>query len=712
MEQFTNMLWADMMAFSQRHPLYNFVPKLAIAVGFLYCLAAHGDELRAMGRGLLELRPLSRLRERIAPRCAAAAWCAAAARLREAFKPLWRPMLHGFLFCVLLIGSLLAAANYFDFARFRYGAYLNAYEFYHYYLGSKYAPELGYTRLYAASLIADQETGMKWNDSRKQIRNLDTGRYVASDAVLRDAEEYKAHFSEHRWEEWKKDIRWFKSKLITGRWNNVLRDKGYNPSPVWSMVVGGALTNQISTDSERGMLFLALLDLFLIGAAFLCVCWAFGPRAGLFMIMLIGTHYMMRFSHMKGALLRTDFAMCLVMAICMLKKNRYATAGALMAYSVLARIFPAILLFGLGAKLFWEMGRLARAAVDRMVSRYGFGGAFWARTALIAAPLIAAAAILSGITGEILPALTAWLDMGIPVEPRTLAIALFIPMLVGVALCAAAVWGWWKGLMNTRYLRFFGAFAATVLILVGASIAHFGGTELWEDFGSKIGRHNRDISPWRVGFKYIFIAHWRDDLSFRQGVGELRDYLLGRDQEQKTAAARQRGMQDVLRKLAPVIRSAIYRENQGLWWSIQAIVLFLCLIAVKGLKDHQALAFSFAPFFFMTAPTYYYYIMLAAPLILFTSELERPTRALGLAWMFFTAMAGYYFYAMWRQEYATYYWLSWMNCVLAVYIILLGMGETFYFSRRVEMPSPMPPDKGVAQTPASPVASEEENAPA
>lgn len=683
MEQVMSEFWAELIAFSQQRPLHYFVPQGAIVLAAIYCLIAHGGKLGALGGRVLCWRPLARLRTR----CGAAAWCAKAAQWRAALKPMWRPMLHGFLFCVMLILSLLAAANYFDFGRWRHNAYLNAYEFYHYYLGSKYTPELGYTRLYAASLVADQETGMKWNDSRKHIRNLDTGRYIPAEAVLRDAEEYKKYFSQPRWEEWKKDIRWFKSKLITSRWNGVLRDKGYNPSPVWSMVTGAVFTNQISTDSEWGMTFLAVLDLILIGAAFLCVCWAFGPRAGLFMIMLLGTHYMMRFSHMKGALLRTDFAMCLVMAICMLKKNRHATAGALMAYSVLARIFPAVLLFGIGGKLFWEMGRLAHAAVERMIARYGLGGAFWARAGLIALPLAVASAILSGLAGTLLPVVTAWLDMGIPVAPRVLAIALFLPTLIGVTLCTAAAWGLWKGLMNTRYVRFFMAFAITAALLVGASIAHYGGTELWQDFGSKIGRHNRDISPWRVGFKYIFIGKFRDDFSFKQGTGELRDYLFGWNQEQKTAAQRERGMQEVLRKWAPFTRSAIYGEKQALWWSIQALVLFVCLIAVKGLKDDQALAFSFVPLFFMTSPTYYYYILLLAPLLLFTPELERPTRALGLAWMFFTAMAGYYFYAMWRQEFATYYWLSWMNCALAVYIILLALLETFYFSRYAAAPS-------------------------
>ena len=61
---------------------------------------------------------------------------------------------RGFLFAVLAASALLAVENYRATNYYRYGTYLNAYEFFHYYLGSKYQGELGSTRLYAAALIA------------------------------------------------------------------------------------------------------------------------------------------------------------------------------------------------------------------------------------------------------------------------------------------------------------------------------------------------------------------------------------------------------------------------------------------------------------------------------------------------------------------------------------------------------------------------------
>ena len=44
--------------------------------------------------------------------------------------------------------------------------------------------------------------------------------------------------------------------------------------------------------------------------------------------------------------------------------------------------------------------------------------------------------------------------------------------------------------------------------------------------------------------------------------------------------------------------------------------------------------------------------------------------------MFFTAMSGYWFYALWRQGYGTYYWLSVQVMVMCLYMVMLGWRES------------------------------------
>ena len=598
---------------SQMNPLYYLLPKMAMVIILVYCLIAQRRRLGWVLSLLGKVSPLSRLRERLA-----------------GIGPIFSAAVHGFLLACLAAMTLFAAGNYLDWGHFRNGGYLNAYEFYHYYLGTKYAREIGYTNLYAASLVADDETGLKFSNDKKSIRNLATGGYIAVSEILNTREQYKARFSPERWNEWVKDVGWFKKALSTGRWNGVLRDKGYNASPVWSTLVGGLLTNRISTDSPAGMAFLSVIDLFLIGLAFGGVVWAFGPRAALLMLLLLGTHYMMHFSHMKGALMRTDFAVALILAVCLVKKEHYAMAGVCVAYSFLARVFPGVFLFGLGAKLFWELTPVVGRAARAFHARYGETKPFLKGLAVLLGVHAAAAGILATVFVNLPASFLMKFPFGLPV-PWTVRLFLLLPgAFAGLLLGTCALWGLWKGLVPTRYLRFFCAFAAAVALLTGASLAYSGGTYLWQDFGSKIGRHNQDISGWRIGFKYIFMAN-----SSRASNGEkppapwcsdpAPEAKDGSDKAPAKKLTEAQQTKAVLKVFQPKLKSALYRDHQRLWWLILAAALGVCLLAAKGLKDWQALTFSFVPMFFLVAPTYYYFIILLVPMLFFAADLERPT---------------------------------------------------------------------------------------
>ena len=49
------------------------------------------------------------------------------------------------------------ALSWWNLGRFHFNPFIHYYEFYHYYLGAKYAPELGYTRLYECTVAAEDE---------------------------------------------------------------------------------------------------------------------------------------------------------------------------------------------------------------------------------------------------------------------------------------------------------------------------------------------------------------------------------------------------------------------------------------------------------------------------------------------------------------------------------------------------------------------------
>lgn len=260
-----------------------------------------------------------------------------------------------------LLGTTLAGGYCYSHDGWTTRRYLNAYEFFHYYLGSKYAKELGYSDLYESALIALKESGRK--DLPPTVRDLAAARAVPSAQVLPKADQLKAKFSPERWEAFKQDVNFFRGSFRgTKGFNKMMNDKGYNPAPMWTMV-GGTLSNLVPTSSPRGMMALALIDVGYMLLAAGCVFWAFGPRTTLLIALVLFTQYVTSHTHMKAAFMRMDWIMCLVMAACFLKKDYWKTAGFLLGWAACSRIFPAVFAFGIGAKLVLDL------LLDRKLNR-------------------------------------------------------------------------------------------------------------------------------------------------------------------------------------------------------------------------------------------------------------------------------------------------------------------------------------------------------
>jgi len=275
----------------------------------------------------------------------------------------------------LLVGlglaALLAVATYVDFGVFRYGSYLNEWDFYHYYMGSKYAPEVGYTNLYGATLAADREAGLRYHHPRGEIRDLATSQICDVESVTAEANRYRGCFHEARWREFVADITWFKMQLPENRWSLILVDHGYNGTPAWSFVVGGLFTRHLAVQNPVSRWLMLLLDPLLLVGASLAVAWAFGTRAALLTVVFVGTHYLLSWGHLKGALLRTDFALCSLLAVCLVKKGRYKIAGVLLGWAILSRVFPAFLLLGPAVLLahgYWRTRRFDRQLASLFVA--------------------------------------------------------------------------------------------------------------------------------------------------------------------------------------------------------------------------------------------------------------------------------------------------------------------------------------------------------
>lgn len=245
--------------------------------------------------------------------------------------------------------------------------YFNAYEFFHYHVGAKYFPELGYTRLYDAAVLVDRETG--YVPRTREIANLSAHlggtEYKRRGQVFGEEQAIRAPFDEARWREFVGDVSFFRDELGAAMWEELLRDKGYNPTPVWTLV-GRRLAEAFPPTSRAALAPLVALDVLLLLATLGLIVWAFGLRAALFAAGFYLAHYCTSHAHFRAAFLRLDWLFALVASLCFARRKHPAWSGAFLAWSALLRIFPAVFALGPVALLVAGTGE-GRAQARRFV---------------------------------------------------------------------------------------------------------------------------------------------------------------------------------------------------------------------------------------------------------------------------------------------------------------------------------------------------------
>lgn len=216
-------------------------------------------------------------------------------------------------------------------------------EQFHYQLGSKYAPELGYDGLYAASLAAQRER-VPARRLPARIRDLRNNRIARTADLEPHVREVKARFSAERWERFADDHERFVRANPPAYVDAWRRDLGYNPTPAWTFVARAV--NAHVPLGRASLVAFSALDVLLLAAAFGAVFHTFGARIGCASLVLFGLGYAGRYAWIGGAFLRLDWLAAAVVGTCLLERGRPAAAGALFGYATAVRIFPVLLLFG------------------------------------------------------------------------------------------------------------------------------------------------------------------------------------------------------------------------------------------------------------------------------------------------------------------------------------------------------------------------------
>jgi len=304
--------------------------------------------------------------------------------LRRAGRPqAHRPLRDGLLLA-------LAAASFlgwWNFLHFHFPGYVHANNVYVYYVGSKYFRELGYSRLYECTAVADVEAGLGRRVARRRITNLETYAFESTAPILADPGRCTRHFSARRWSLFKRDVTWFRSRLPPERWEALQRDHGYNPTPAWGIV--GTLLASSGPASTGQILALTLLDPVLALLMWGCVWWAFGREATCVALIYWGTNYPAEFGWTGGSYLRDDWLAATVIGICLLRRKKMLGAGFLLGHATLLRIFPVLVLLAIGLKALLEMGRERRLRLAPEHRRLVLGGLLALATVLPVSALVA-----------------------------------------------------------------------------------------------------------------------------------------------------------------------------------------------------------------------------------------------------------------------------------------------------------------------------------
>lgn len=292
---------------------------------------------------------------------------------------------RGALFTLALV-SLMAWPYLLNF---HFPRFVHISEMFHYYMGAKYLPELGYSRLYACTLVVDAEDGIDL--AGRTVRDLRDNRRVPAASQLDRSAECHARFRPERWEAFRHDTRFFRAAMGQDKWFGVRNDHGFNATPAWA-VLGGLLAG-LTPVSWAQLVCLALVDLALIAVIFAVMGGGFGLEAAALAAGYFALNFLSQFGWTGGSFLRYDWLFWLVAGIAALRTGRPAVAGFALASSTLLRLFPVCALVGLGLKALAEVVQERSARPLLRYRRLTAG-------ALVAAVLfLSASVLLSGRVG-------------------------------------------------------------------------------------------------------------------------------------------------------------------------------------------------------------------------------------------------------------------------------------------------------------------------
>jgi hypothetical protein len=415
---------------------------------------------------------------------------------------------------LLVAIGVAAGLGYANFGHLHFPSFIHTWDTYHYYIGAKYFPEVGYERMYECAIVADAEDFSSDKLARMRARRVITNLRSnvmerVDETVLRRPDECTRHFSPARWLAFKKDVAFFRARVSEERWEEIHHDHGYNASPVWTLL-GHVIANTGAASLAR-VTAVDLVDPLYLTLMAAMIWWAFGPRVFAVAMLMLGGNWASRFFFWTGgSLLRHDWLFYTVAVVCLLRRGKPFMAGAALAYASLLRLFPGLLVVGpvLAAVEYARLRLRARGVASAEPGAPPAGTFFWARYAgLPRAQRRAAAwrvASVIAVPAALTVVLLAW-DQALGRVAAMLvagAIALValldtLEVLTARAFARAPSW------LSPEFGRFVAGGLLATALLVGASLPWFGGLETWRQFAANTAKHAGTPLTNHMGLKTV-----------------------------------------------------------------------------------------------------------------------------------------------------------------------------------------------------------------
>jgi hypothetical protein len=209
----------------------------------------------------------------------------------------------------------------------------------HTWFGARYAPELGYFRLYTCLLALDAQGAglLREIDAASDLRRP-TG--TLPRAELLRGSECEERFDPERRRRFLADLAFFHALPQQPNLPLWFADNGYNQTPAFTALVA-PLFERLPLRYGT-LLGFTLVDPVLIAAALLLTWRSFGARVALVAATVFFTEVPNQWNVMGGSILRYGYVCFAIFGACALARGRARAAGAAFGVAALLQIFPAV----------------------------------------------------------------------------------------------------------------------------------------------------------------------------------------------------------------------------------------------------------------------------------------------------------------------------------------------------------------------------------